>query len=288
MIACVTAKPEPSGRTSEELMPHPVRLTLALAWFGTLAAPVGAHFNMLLPQAAAARRGEPVTLVYQWGHPYEHQLFDAPAPQGVVVVAPDGRKTDLGRALEKINLPAGDKKQVTAYRLRFTPDQRGDYLILLTTPPIWMEEDQEFLHDTAKVTVHVQAQKGWDAASGSAFEWVPLTRPYGLKPGMVFQAQVLAGARPLAGSLVEIEQYHPATPERLPPDEHITRTARTDPNGVVTTTLPEPGWWCLTASRDGGRREHAGKDYPVRQRTTLWVYVDGAIRFSPPQKGDAP
>ena len=50
-------------------------------------------------------------------------------------------------------------------RFRFTPESRGDYVLVLQTPPIWMEEEGEFFQDTVKVILHVQAQKGWDVAS---------------------------------------------------------------------------------------------------------------------------
>ena len=257
------------------------RIGWALVW-GTLlgvASLAQAHYHMLLPQAASVKRGERVAVIYQWSHPYEHQLFDTPAPQSVAVVAPDGKKTDLTPTLEKFTQP-GDEKQVTAYRFHFTPEQRGDYLFVVNAAPVWMEEDQEFYQDTVKAVLHVQAQQGWEKSAGQAMEVVPLTRPYGLQPGMVFQAQAFTDAKPLVGALVEVEHYNPVPPKRLPPDEHITRTARTDPNGVVTATLTEPGWWALTAQRLNGHREHAGKMFPVRQRATLWVFVDGAIRFT--------
>jgi cobalt/nickel transport protein len=233
-----------------------------------------AHYQMLLPQTPSARRGQAVTVVYQWGHPFEHQLFDAPAPERVLVVAPDGARTDLTKALEKVAVPGAEKKTVTAYRVRFTPKARGDYLVVLQTHPIWMPEEKVFFLDTARVVVHVQDQEGWDAGSGQPFELVPLTRPYGLQPGLVFQAQALAGGKPAPGVLAEIERYNPKPPAQLPPDEQITRTARADPNGVVTCTLPEAGWWAVTALRDGGRRPRQGRAYPVRQRTTFWVFVD--------------
>jgi cobalt/nickel transport protein len=229
---------------------------------------------MLLPRTPSARRGQEVTVLYQWGHPFEHQLFDAPAPERVLLVAPDGTRTDLTKHLARVVVPGTGKKSVTAYRLRFTPKARGDYVLALTTHPIWMPEEKVFFRDTVRVVVHVQDQEGWDAGSGQAFELVPLTRPYGLLPGMVFQAQALAGGKPAAGTLVEVEHYNPAPPAELPPDEQITRTARTDPNGVVTCTLPGPGWWAVTALRDGGKRRRQGRAYPVRQRTTFWVYVD--------------
>jgi cobalt/nickel transport protein len=141
---------------------------------------------------------------------------------------------------------------------------------------VWLEEEKLFFHDTVKVVYHVQTQNGWDAATGSAFEIVPLTRPYGLQPGLVLQGQVLAAGKPVAGTMVEVEQYHPTPPKALPPDEQMTRTVKSDPNGVFTCTLTDPGWWCVTAERDGGKRERDGKMYPVKQRTTFWVYVDDA------------
>jgi cobalt/nickel transport protein len=257
-------------RWTEGTMRAFLRSILALL---LLAPAAPAHFNMLLPEAAYARKGEAVTLLYQWGHPFEHQLFDAPPPRAVFVLAPDGKRTDLAPSLEKVTVP-GEGKKVAAYRLRFTPPQRGDFVFVLETPPIWMAEEEEFFQDTVKVVLHVQAQNGWDAAARQRFELLPLTRPYGLQAGMVFQAQALADGKPLAGALTEIERYNPTPPKELPPDEQITHTVRTDPNGVATGTLTGPGWWCLTAQHNGGTREHDGKAYPVRRRGTLWVFVD--------------
>jgi len=245
-----------------------------LILLGSAVPSVHAHYNMLLPDKSAVKKGETVTFTYQWGHPYEHQLFDAPAPNGLVVVAPDGSKSDLTKTLTKTSLPAGEDKKAVAFQFRFTAEHRGDYLFLLTAPPIWMEDEQEFYLDVVKVVLHVQSQKGWDTPGGAEFELLPLTRPYGLTAGMVFQAQCRSGGKPLDAALVEIERYSTTPPKELPPDEQITRSAKTDPNGVVTATLTEPGWWCLTARRDGGRRERDGKKYPLRQRSTLWIHVD--------------
>ena len=163
---------------------------VVLAALAAVAAPAQAHFNMLMPQTPSAKKGEEVVFVYQWGHPYEHELFDAPPPDSVVVLSPDGQDADVTESLEKIGVPAGDGKKVAAYQFRFTPDQRGDYVFLLQTPPVWMAEDDEFLQDNVKVVLHVQAQKGWDGAVHTEFELMPLTRPYGLEPGMAFRAEL--------------------------------------------------------------------------------------------------
>jgi cobalt/nickel transport protein len=239
----------------------------------SLAHPARTHYNMLLPDAASVKRGQEVVITYQWGHPFEHQLFDAPAPAEFSVFDPAGSQRNLSASLEKIAV-TGEQKQVRAYRTRFTASDRGDYVFLLRTPPIWMEEEHEFLLDTVKVALHVQIQRGWDRPVGAALEMVPLTRPYGLEPGTAFQAQALAGGKALAGALVEVEHYHAAPPKDLPPDEQMTRTAKTDPNGVVTCTLGVPGWWAITVQTDGGKAKHDGAEFPVRRRSTLWVFVD--------------
>jgi cobalt/nickel transport protein len=254
-------------------MKHLRSLPLALAVLALSAAPARAHYNMLLPDKASVKKGEQVTFTYQWGHPFEHELFDAPRPEKVSVLAPAGPETDLTESLEKVSVPAAEGKKVTAYRFRFTPRERGDYVVLLRTPPIWMKEEQEFLQDTVSVVLHVQAQKGWDAGLGDPYpHLVPLTRPYGLQPGMVFQAQLFKPHPERRRVLVEIERYNPTPPKELPPDEQITRTARTDPNAVVICTLTDPGWWAVTAvdvARGAVRPEG-----PVRIRATLWVFVD--------------
>jgi cobalt/nickel transport protein len=243
-----------------------------------------AHYNMLLPSTAFAKKGEKVTFTYEWGHPFEHELFDAPRPQSLSVAKPNREVVSLMDNLEKdtVNLPRGGTAVV--YRVSFTPDERGDYLFVLQTEPIWLEEEEIFVQDTVKVILHVQAQKGWERTLPRPMELKPLTRPYGLLPGVVFQAQAWAfketkGSEkktpsPLGGIQVEIERYNSSPPrEPLPADEFITRTTRTDPNGVVTTTLPEAGWWGLTAFRAAGTHERKGKKYELRQRSTLWVYV---------------
>src|SRR5207253_1297964 len=104
---------------------------------------------------------------------------------------------DLTRTLSPFKIAAADNKQAAAYRFSFTPDERGDHLFILNTPPIWMEEDKEFLQDTVKVVLHVQAQNGWDRIAGLSHEMVPLTRPYGILPGMALRSQVLSQGKPL-------------------------------------------------------------------------------------------
>ncbi|MFN4258602.1 MAG: DUF4198 domain-containing protein [Gemmataceae bacterium] len=252
-----------------------MRIPSFTVWFCLLGVggTASAHFAMLLPHKSALQRGETVTITYQWGHPFEHQFFDAPAPEYIFALSPshDTLPDQLTERAEKVMIDNGEGKKVTAYRWQFTPKERGDYVLVLRTEPVWMEEEEEFVQETVSVVIHVQAQRGWDRDSGAM---IPLTRPYGLLPGMVFQAKAQYNANPLPGVMVEIERYNSAPPAELPPDEFITFTAKTDPNGVVTCTLPEAGWWGVSAAHIRGSKERDGKTYPVRQRVTFWLHVD--------------
>src|SRR5213596_3098342 len=92
---------------------------------------VHAHYNMLLPDKPSVKKGEEVTFTYQWGHPFEHQLFDGPQPENLYVLSPDGKKSDLTKTLDKSAVAAGDKKKAIVYGFHFKPDQRGDYVFVL-------------------------------------------------------------------------------------------------------------------------------------------------------------
>jgi cobalt/nickel transport protein len=261
------------------------RIWLALVPLTAWATTSFAHYNMLIPDKAWTNKGEKVTFTYQFGHPFEHELFDAPQPLAVIVILPDG-KTQAVKSLAKEALKGIDGKKVAGYRFAYEPQMRGDHTVMLQTPPVWMEESKDFVQDTVKVVLHVQTQKNWDTGlplelfDQVKFRITPLTRPYGLYPGMTFQAH--AGLRPSkkggggGGKLVEIERYNSQPPEKLPPDELITFKTKTDPNGVFTFAFPEAGWWSMTGAfqEKDLRWKDGGKEGPLRERATLWVHVN--------------
>jgi cobalt/nickel transport protein len=256
----------------------PIALVVA-AWTASSAC---AHYHILLPDAPSAE--STVALLLRFGHPYEHEIIDAAKPERLVAIVPGGPVRDLTDQLRKESHKEGaDGQAVDVYAASFKFDKRGDHVFVAQAPPIWMKEEGRFFKDTVRVVVHHGSQIGWDATLGKGFEIAPLTRPYGLRPGMVFQAQVLSDGTAAGGVFVEIERYNETRPKVLPDDEHITRLVKTGPEGVATGTLTDPGWWCLTARRINGERAHDGKMHPVLERTTLWVHVDGIARVPPPK-----
>ena len=261
---------------------------LLIGTVGLIAAvPARAHYHILLPDHHSVKVGEKVTVTYAFGHPFEHELFDTEKPVRATLFAPDGKATDVLPRLEKTDAVGHDEKKVALYRLTLQPEGRGDFILVFESPPVWMKEEKHFLRDTARVVIHVETQKGWDqrAAEANEFAVTPLTRPYGLRAGMVFQATVHPGDS--VSHLVEVERFNPQSPQALPPDEHITLAVKTDANGTATCTLPDPGWWALTAIRHHPAeakpptREHDGKAYPLVERATLWVLVDAVIPLKP-------
>jgi uncharacterized GH25 family protein len=244
---------------------------------------------MLLPDRHSVKTGDKVVVTYQFGHPFEHELSDAEKPVRAVVLTPDRKSMDLLPAFEKVQVgPEG--KRVAAYRFTFQPPGRGDFTLLIESPPVWMEDEKHFIHDLCRVVIHVETQKGWDLihSRDDKFIAAPLTRPYGLRGGTVFQIQVHErGTGAAASHLVEIERFSATPPKALPPDEHITLAVKSNTDGVATCTLADPGWWAITTTRvlalgkKPETKERDGKPYPVVERVTLWVPVDDKIPLKP-------
>jgi cobalt/nickel transport protein len=262
---------------------------LVLAIGLTTVARAPAHYHILLPDRNSVKVGDKVTLTYVFGHPFEHDLFDTEKPTKATLYAPDGKATDALAELQKVETAGHGGKRIVAYQLVVQPDTRGDHTVVFESPPVWMADDKHFLRDLVRVTIHVETQKGWDARLGEAtrFSAVPLTRPYGLRAGTVFQAIVYPQEPTGVSHTVEVERFNSEPPAALPPDEHITLALKTDPLGTATCTLPDPGWWGVTAIRrhpaeaKTPTQERDGKAYPLVERSTLWVMVDGQVALRP-------
>jgi cobalt/nickel transport protein len=230
------------------------------------------HYHLLLPSTASGPAGQPVHLSWMFGHPFEHEFSNVQKPLKLLVKAPDGTATDLLGSLQ-----AEKEGEASAFGLPFPLPRRGDYVFWAEAAPVALDAERVIYQDTVKVIVHcLQAQRGWDQVLGSGLELVPLTRPYGLEPGLVFQAQALLDGKSQAGALVEVERFNPIPPkaDALPPDEQITRQVKTDPQGIVTCTLPDAGWWVLTVTIEAGKEQKEGKEYRIKRRSTLLVFVE--------------
>lgn len=261
---------EATGQTGRQLFLCRASITIVVL---VLTGPAWGHFSILVPEEPAVRAGQGAALLFCEGHPYECQWADTPKPERAEVLLPNGQRAPL--AIEPRPAKDLDGKPITVHRLSFAPTERGDHLVLVTTPMHFDRHAGGFLQDDVKVDVRVQVQKGWDRAAGMTVELVPLTRPYGWRAGSVFVARAMFKGKPLADAEVEIEQFHPTPPKDIPEDDAlITKVVKTDVNGYVICTLDEPGWWAIAVTAEDGTKTHEGKEYPVVRRGILWVKVE--------------
>ncbi|MEZ6140546.1 MAG: DUF4198 domain-containing protein [Zavarzinella sp.] len=226
---------------------------------------------MLLPSSTSGKKGESMKISYSYGHPYEHQTYPASAPAKTVLVMPDGSVKAMEN-WQEINIAGEGEEKVNAFQLELTPPARGDYTLIVTSPPIWIPEEKAYHVDQTRVTIHVETQKGWDnrGTNEKEFSLQPLTRPYGILSGTAFSVQC-----DLSGAHLETERYLPEAPKVLPPDELITFTAKSDRTGKAVVSLPDPGWWCICATKEnaGTMASPTGEMAPVHHRAAIWVYV---------------
>jgi cobalt/nickel transport protein len=242
-----------------------------------------AHYNILLPDKPWTQKGEKVTFTYQYGHPFEHEMFDAPKPAGLVVLLPGGKQEtlDIDKTLTKIEVPGADGKKVTAWQFHYTPAERGGHIFALKTPRIKHQEGA-VIEDLVKVVLHVQTQNNWDSKlwpdKDGGIDILPNTRPYGILPGMVFKGKIIQIPSERPGKQygfklmhVEIEKYNEKPLKNPPADELITFQTKPNEKGYFVTTLPEEGWWGITAL---AKQTNTEEPRHITCRATLWVHVD--------------
>jgi cobalt/nickel transport protein len=252
----------------------PAVVLVAAAGCLLVAVPGLAHFHMLIPESPAVWPGSAVRLQFFYGHPYEHELLPAAPPAAIQAYPPGGEPVPLSPAPEAGGAKAGDG-QPLVHAYSYGVERRGDHVLVARAAPRFEKEHGEVLEAHLKVVVHALSERGWDRLVGQPLEIVPLTRPYGLRPGWVFRGKALLEGKPLEGARVEIERYNPQPPQGdLPEDEFITRTGTTAAGGVFAATLDEAGWWIISVTaRHGTRKGAGGKEYPLVVRSTLCVYV---------------
>ncbi len=233
-----------------------------------------AHFSVLMPEKVSVAPRGSVAVDYWVGHPYEHILANAAKPAELFAVAPGGDRQDLLAGVEQVGMKGQDDKTFTAWRAKLKADQRGDYTLVAVSQPT--VEDGRAHRAIVKAVVHARVQGDWDRNVGLPAEFVPLTRPYGLRPGMAFQVRLLKNGQPLAGATVEFERYNPqpVAESDLPAEEYITYAVKTGPDGIATMSFPQVGWWGITSEVDAGAIEIDGKQAPLSYHPTYWLLVD--------------
>lgn len=232
-----------------------------------------AHFQMIVPSVdmvtnAAERQ---LKLDLKFWHPFEGHGMDIEAPAQFGVRS-NGRNIDLRGSLKPQQFTDVTGKKRAGFQAVYDVKQPGDYLFYVEPKPYWEEAEETFIVHYTKVIVNgLGMEQGWDEEVGLKTEIVPLTRPYGLYTGNVFQGVVKLNGKPAPFTEVEVEYYADGK-LKAPADPMITQVVKADANGVFTYAMPKAGWWGFAAlNHDNRKIKKDGKDYPVEIGAVLWV-----------------
>jgi cobalt/nickel transport protein len=157
----------------------------------------------------------------------------------------------------------------TAWESLYSFKRPGVYMFYMEPEPYWEPaEDCYIVHYTKTVVTAFGDDEGWDEEVGLKTEIVPLSKPYGLYKGNVFQGIVKLDGKPVPFSEVEVEYYNADGKAKAPTDYMITQTIKADANGVFTYSPPRAGWWGFAALNT---LEKKMNDKDVEIGAVIWV-----------------
>jgi len=231
--------------------------------------PAAAHYGMVIPSDAMVMQGEnkTVSLQLSFSHPFEGIGMELVKPQAFGVIA-NGKKQDLLNALN----PAQMMDQ-TAWKADYTVKRPGIYMFYMEPAPYWEPaEDCYIIHFTKTVVTAFGDDEGWDGEIGLKTEIVPLSKPFGLYTGNLFQGVVKLDGKPVPHAAVEVEYYNRTGKAQAPTEYMITQTIKADANGVFTYAAPRAGWWGFATLNGADYTiKHDDQDKDGELGAVLWV-----------------
>ncbi|MEW6387169.1 MAG: DUF4198 domain-containing protein [Thermodesulfobacteriota bacterium] len=249
-----------------KLLPLFLVAGLLLAWTGVSQA----HFGVVLPSESMVMQGDNpnVELTLAFCHPFEQKGMDLARPKAFGVMS-QGKKTDLLPSLQETKV-----LDHTGWKNIYLIKKPGVYAFYLEPQPYWEPaEDKYIIHYTKAYVAAFGDEEGWDKEVGLKTEIVPLTRPFGLYAGNVFQGVVKLKGKPVPNTPVEIEYWNKDGKAQAPNDYFVAQKTMTDKNGVFTFAAPHAGWWGFSAlNKEKQAITHQdGKKKDAELGAVLWV-----------------
>ncbi len=259
-----------SIRIKEAFMKKSVQtgLTAALILLFTLQA--SAHFGMVIPSDNMIMQEDPrtVNLVLSFSHPMEMIGMELVKPR-VFDVFINGKNKSLLNHLKQTRV-----MEYPAWQIDYRVKRPGVYMFFMEPQPYWESaEDVFIIHYTKTVVTAFGDDEGWDEEIGLKTEIVPLSKPYGLYTGNVFQGIVKLNGKPVPYAEVEIEYYNEDKRAAAPTDYMITQTIKANGAGVFTYAVPRSGWWGFAAlnEADFKLKLKSGEEKGVEIGAVIWV-----------------
>lgn len=246
-----------------------IRIGIVLGMFLLLADLSFAHFGMVIPSDNMVMQedSKKVDLVLSFSHPFEMVGMPLDMPGEFFVMA-DGKKENLKPALKEAKVM--DHK---AWALGYTVKKPGAYTFVMEPVPYWEPaEDCFIIHYTKTVVAAFGDDGGWDEELGLKTEIVPLSKPFGLYSGNVFQGIVKLDGKPVPYAEVEVEFYNKDKKAAAPSDYMVTQTVKADGNGVFVYAAPVPGWWGFAALNTSDKKMKQGnEEKDIELGAVIWV-----------------
>ncbi len=238
---------------------------LILLFTTTLA---NAHYPFLIADRSPdmGARGGVINLTYGLGELHEDVFVEARTPDWVRGYTFDGGTFDLTDKLQKNG---------NIFNIKYRSRRIGDTWIVAHVPMTWSKHDSTFTETTVRTVIHQGLSRGWETPLGLPLEIVPLNQPYGLLPGDAFRLELLFEGKPLTNAKIYAEKYHnPPLKKPYPSEVLLTRTSRTDRNGIASINLHSAGWWVLFALHELDDISKDDKSGVATLQDAVWVYVD--------------
>ncbi len=233
------------------------------------ARPAMSHFGMVIPSDSMIMADDNRTVNFKisFSHPFELVGMELVKPKRFFVMAGE-KSSDLLKNLKSVKV-MGHNAWSAAYKIK----RPGAYIFLMEPEPYFEpSEDCFIIHYTKTVTAAFGDDEGWDRELGVKTEIVPLSKPYGLYAGNVFQAVVKKDRKPVAWAEVEVEYYNEKNRYEAPTDYMVTQTIKADKNGVFTYAAPVSGWWGFAALNTADFKiKRNGVDKDVELGAVIWV-----------------
>jgi cobalt/nickel transport protein len=232
-----------------------------------------AHYGMLIPDhSMPSEEVKEVNILLSFSHPFEGQGMDLARPR-MAAVSRDGQQATL-------ELKEAQVMGRAAFAARLALERPGAHILVMEPQPYWEPaEDAYIIHYTKTVVPVWNDDEGWDQPAGLLTEIIPLSRPFGLYAGNVFQGQVLLEGKPVPFSEVEVEFYDRERKYDAPSELMITQTVKADANGVFTYAAPWAGWWGFAALNEAPfTLPYEGQPKEVELGAVIWVEFVEPVR----------
>ncbi len=248
----------------------PGRRLFVVALVVLIASPAGAHFGMVIPSDTMVMQADSRTInvTLSFSHPMEMVGMELKKPK-VFAVSANGNNQELLDQLKPAKV-----MEHAAWTTDYPIKRPGVYMFHMEPQPYWEPaEDCFIVHITKTVVTAFGDDEGWDAELGLKTEIVPLSKPYGLYTGNVFQGIVKMNSKAIPYAEVEIEFYNKDKTAHAPTDYMVCQTIKADGNGVFTYAPPASGWWGFAALNTADFTiKHDGEDKDVELGAVIWVY----------------